>query len=164
MIAIYGLHAATIAAQIGGEVGSRVQLVAVIASIVMLAFVFELVRRRALVERYALIWMSATFGLLVLAIWRELLGDIADLLGIAAPVNALFLIVLGVTFLLLLHFSVVSSRLGEETKILAQEVARLRQELDDARSGDVNGAAGSDAGSEHGSAPQPSDPPGSAAP
>ena len=144
MIAVFALHATTIAAQVGGEVGSRVQLVAVIVSIVLLAFVFELVRRRALVERYALIWMSATFGLLVLAIWRGLLGDIADLLGIAAPVNALFLIVLGVTFLLLLHFSVVSSRLGEETKILAQEVARLRQELDDARGGGANGAGGSD--------------------
>ena len=161
---MFGLHATTIAAQVGGDVGSRVQLVAVIVSIVMLAFVFELVRRRALVERYALIWMSATFGLLVLAIWRGLLGDIADLLGIAAPVNALFLIVLGVTFLLLLHFSVVSSRLGEETKILAQEVARLRQELDDARSGGASGAAGSDAASEDGPVPQRSDSPGSAAP
>ena len=119
----------TVLAQLDGGVSSRVQLVAVIVIIVLLAFVLELVRRRQLVERYALIWMTAAFALLALAIWRGLLGDLADLLGIASPVNALFLIALGVTFLMLLHFSVVSSRLGEETKILAQEVGRLQQEL-----------------------------------
>jgi hypothetical protein len=101
----------------------------VIVAIVLLAFVLELVRRRQLVERYALIWMMATLALVVLAIWRGLLGELADLLGIASPVNALFLVALGVTFLLLLHFSVVSSRLSEETKILAQELARVQQEL-----------------------------------
>ncbi len=124
---------ATVVGQVDGNVSSRVQLVAVIVGVVLLAFVLELVRRRQLVERYALIWMVATFALLVLAIWRGLLGDLADLLGIASPVNALFLVALGLTFLLLLHFSVVSSRLGEETKILAQEVARLQQELRAAR-------------------------------
>jgi len=121
--------ATTVLAQTGDSISSRVQLVAVIVAIVLLAFVLELVRRRQLVERYALIWMMATLALVVLAIWRGLLGELADLLGIASPVNALFLVALGVTFLLLLHFSVVSSRLSEETKILAQELARVQQEL-----------------------------------
>lgn len=125
--------ATTTLAQTGGSISTRVQLVAVIVAIVLLAFVLELVRRRQLVERYALIWMMATLALVVLAIWRGLLGELADLLGIASPVNALFLVALGVTFLLLLHFSVVSSRLSEETKILAQELARVQQELRAAR-------------------------------
>lgn len=120
---------ATTVAQLNGGVNSRVQLVAVIVSVILLAFVLELVRRRQLVERYALIWMLATVALLVLAIWRGLLGELADLLGIAAPPNALFLIALGLIVLLLLSFSVSNSRLGEETKILAQEVARLDQQV-----------------------------------
>lgn len=125
--------AAGVIAQLDGDLSSRVQLVAVIVSVVLLAFVLELVRRRQLVERYALIWMFATLALLVLAIWRGLLENLADLLGIASPVNALFLIALAGIFLLLLHFSVVSSRLSQETKILAQEIARLHQELRAAR-------------------------------
>ncbi len=120
---------AMLVGQLDGGVNSRVQLVAVIVSVILLAFVLELVRRRQLVERYALIWMTATVALLVLAIWRGLLGELADALGIVSPPNALFLIALGLIVLLLLHFSVTSSRLGEETKILAQEVARLDQEL-----------------------------------
>jgi hypothetical protein len=120
--------------------GSRVQIVAVIVTALMLLVVFELVRRRRLVERYALLWMTVAVGLLVLAIWTDLLSWASDLVGIDVPSNALFLAAFGVAFLLLLHFSVATSRLGEETKILAQEVARLDEELRQMRAVSENGA------------------------
>jgi hypothetical protein len=72
--------------------------------------------------------MSAAFALLILAIWRDLLEIGSDFLGIAVPANALFLVAFAVIFVLLLHFSVATSRLGDETKILAQEVARLDEQ------------------------------------
>ena len=97
--------------------------------------VLELVRRRRLVERYALLWMLVSVALLVLAIWNQLLASAADLLHIEVPANFLFIAAFGVAFVLLLHFSVATSRLSEETKILAQEVARLDEELRAARGG-----------------------------
>jgi len=124
---------------VSGQVGTRVQIVAVIVTAIILGAVLELVRRRRLVERYALLWMLAAVALLVLAIWRGALNELADLLGIASPPNALFLIALGVVFVLLLHFSIATSRLSEETKILAQEVARLDAEARTARRGEANG-------------------------
>ena len=120
--------------------GSRVQIVAVLVTALMLLVVLELVRRRRLVERYALLWMTVAAGLLVLAIWTDLLSWASDLVGIDVPSNALFLAAFGVAFLLLLHFSVATSRLGEETKILAQEVARLDEELRHIRAGSRNGS------------------------
>ena len=54
-------------------------------------------------------------------------------MGIEEPANAIFILAFGVVFVLLLHFSVATSRLSEETKILAQENARLEQELRVAR-------------------------------
>ena len=105
--------------------------------------VLELVRRRYLAERYALIWMIVSGGLLILAIWTDLLSWGTDLLSIEVPANGLFLAAFGVAFVLLLHFSVATSRLSEQTKILAQEVARLDAELRAARS---NGAGPSSAG------------------
>jgi hypothetical protein len=121
------------------QVGTRVQIVAVIVTAIILGAVLELVRRRRLVERYALLWMLAAVALLVLAIWRGALNDLANLLGIASPPNALFLIALGVVFVLLLHFSIATSRLSEETKILAQEVARLDAEGRATRQAAANG-------------------------
>lgn len=108
-----------------GDLGLQAQIIAVIGTVLFLILVIELVRRRRLVERYALLWITAAIILVVLSLWADGLRVIADGLGIIAPVNALFLIGLGTVFVLALHFSVAFSRLSEETKILAQEVARL---------------------------------------
>jgi hypothetical protein len=131
---------------------TRVRIAAVIATALMLGVVLELVRRRRLVERYALLWMVVALALLVLAIWNELLGVAADLLGIAVPSNALFLAAFGVAFLLLLHFSVITTRLSEETKILAQEVARLGEELQATRALAADGDQAARKGGERGAA------------
>jgi hypothetical protein len=126
----------------GGHLDNEVRIVAVILTGVMLGIVLELVRRRRLVERYALLWMTVSIVLLVLAIWNQLLNLASDAIGIAVPANALFLAAFAVAFLMLLHFSVITSRLSEETKILAQEVARLDAEARAARAAGTNGDAG----------------------
>ena len=107
----------------------RLQVVAVIITGIMFLVVLELVRRRHLAERYALLWMLVAGALLVLAIWTDLLSWGTELLRIEVPANGLFLAAFAVAFLLLLHFSVATSRLSEQAKILAQEVARLDGEL-----------------------------------
>ena len=110
------------------KLSGKAQIIAVIVTVLLLALVVELVRRRRLVERYALLWMFAAAFLVVLAVWNGGLEFIADLVGIQSPPNALFLLGLAVIFGLLLNFSIAFSRLSEETKILAQEVARMDRE------------------------------------
>ena len=86
---------------------------------------FELLRRRRLIERYALLWLFSSLVLLVLSIWTGLLEIISKAVGIIYPPNALFAIAFAFVLLLLLHFSIAISRLSGETKVLAQKVARL---------------------------------------
>lgn len=126
---------------------TKVQIVALVATLALFLLVLDLVRRRRLAERYALLWMFASAALLVLAIWRNGLDVIADAMGVEQPANALFILAFGVGFVLLLHFSVATSRLSEETKILAQESARLEQELRAAR-GEPPGSNGASAAAE----------------
>jgi hypothetical protein len=123
----------------GGHLDNRVRIVAVVVTAIMLGIVLELVRRRRLVERYALLWMIVALALLVLAIWNQLLSLASNAIGIAVPANALFIAAFAVAFLMLLQFSVVTTRLSEETKILAQEVARLDAEARAARQAQANG-------------------------
>ena len=128
-----------------GGIETKAQIIALVVTFAIFLFVLDLVRRRRLSERYALLWMIAALALLVLSIWTGGLDAIADLMGIQEPANAIFIIAFAVGFLLLLNFSVVSSRLGEESKVLAQEVARLEQELRHERSlrgGDPSGFSG----------------------
>ena len=111
----------------------KLQLFAIAASGVLLLIVFELLRRRRLIERYALIWLGSALVLLGLAIWTNLLEIVSKALGIAYPPNALFLIAFAFVLLLLLHFSIAISRLSNETKVLAQDQARLDSELRELR-------------------------------
>jgi len=84
--------------------------------------------------------LSAAILLVILAVWDGGLEWIADALGILSPPNALFFLGLATVFGLALHFSVAFSRLSEETKILAQEVARLDGEQRRLRGTTLSGA------------------------
>ena len=125
---------------------TKAQIIAVVVTLAIFLLILELVRRRRLAERYALLWLSAAAALLVLSIWTDGLDVIADAMGVQEPANAIFILAFGVVFVLLLHFSVATTRLAEETKILAQESARLEQELREAR-GEVPTGNGAGPGS-----------------
>jgi len=111
-----------------GEVSSRAQIVAIIGTVLFLGLVLELVRRRKLIERYALLWMLVALFGVVLAIWNDALNSIAEATGIQSPTNGLFLLGLVAIVAMLLNFSAAISRLSEETKILAQTISRLDAE------------------------------------
>jgi hypothetical protein len=111
-----------------GTLGTRVQIFAIAGSALLFVFVLELLRRRRLSEPYAILWLAASVVLLVLAVWDDLLSELADLVGIATPANALFVVGFGFILVLLLSFSTVISRLTRENKLLAQEIARLNRE------------------------------------
>ena len=108
---------------------ARIQVVAIVAAAGLIGVLLELVRRRRLLERYALLWLFSAFVLLALAIWRGLLEDVAQLIGVAYPPNALFLVAFGFVLVLLLHFSLAVSRLSDQTKVLAQRLALLDEHV-----------------------------------
>jgi hypothetical protein len=108
---------------------TRIQILSILATSALVLFVLELVRRRRLQERYALLWLVSAVMLLVLAIWRDALAKVAVAVGIAYPPNALFFLAFAAILVVLLHFSVVISRLSDQTKILAQRTAMLDERL-----------------------------------
>ncbi len=114
------------AARAGASVSPTLTRVMVIAIAVLVALiVLELVRRRRMMERYALLWLGAAATLLVLAIWKGLLTTLSSDVGIKAPANALFAVGFAFIVVLLLSVSLVISRLSDQNKQLAQRVALL---------------------------------------
>jgi hypothetical protein len=103
----------------------RIQLIAIVGSALLLLIVLELVRRKAFLERYALLWLLSAVVMLGLSLAKGVLQSVADLVGIAYPPNALFLVAFGFVLVLLLHFSLAVSRLSDQAKVLAQRMALL---------------------------------------
>jgi hypothetical protein len=108
---------------------TRIQILLIVVTVGLLAFVLELVRRRHLQERYALLWILAAVVLVILAIFRNLLDAVAHAIGIFYAPSALFVVAFGFVLILLLHFSLAVSRLADQNKVLAQYVGLLREHL-----------------------------------
>ena len=118
------------AAASSASVSPTLTRIAVIAiAVLVAAIVVELVRRRRMMERYALLWLGAAATLLVLAIWKGLLTTLSADVGIKAPANALFAVGFAFVVVLLLSVSLAISRLSDQNKQLAQRVALLDDRL-----------------------------------
>ena len=107
----------------------RIQIVAIVTSASLLLLVLEFVRQKRFLERYALLWLLSASVLLGLSIWRGALEQLALVVGVSYPPNALFLIAFGFSLILLLHFSIATSRLTDQTKILAQRLAIAEERI-----------------------------------
>ena len=108
-----------------------VKILAISGSAAVLLVVLELIRRGRLKERYSLLWLFSGTVMLILSLSRGLLEYIARLVGIFYPPSLLFLVAFVFLLLITLHFSAVISGLSEKNKRLAQELALLRQALDE---------------------------------
>ena len=115
----------------------RIQLFATGVCALLLFVIFELVRSRRLMERYALLWLLSGLVLLGLAIWRNVLEIVAKAIGVFYPPSALFIVAFGFVLLLLLHFSVVVSRLSDQNKLLSQRLALLEEKATRPRKGQL---------------------------
>jgi hypothetical protein len=109
---------------------TRLQLAAVVAAGLLFLFIFELVRRRRLMERYALLWLFSAAVLLFLSAWKDALNEFAGAVGIYYAPSALFAVAFGFALMLLLHFSLVVSRLVDQNKVLAQKLGQLQERVD----------------------------------
>lgn len=114
---------------------TRLLILGLAVSAVVLISVLGLIRTRRLQERFALLWILAAVGVSFFALWPGALNRLARVTGIAYGPSALFLLasifVLGV----LLQSTVMISRLAHETQQLAQHVALLDERLRSIKSG-----------------------------
>jgi hypothetical protein len=121
-----------------GSIGTNIrttQYIAIVVSIGLFLYILFLVRNKKIKEEYSLLWLFSSIVFIIFSIWREGLEFFAKLMGIAYPPAALFLILLLAIFLILIEFSINISKLSEKNKILAQELALLRNELEALKTG-----------------------------
>lgn len=111
-----------------------VSILGAIASFALVLVVLELIRRRRLRERYALLWLATGIALTALSAWRDGLNTIAGWLGVRGyPPAVLFAVGMLFIIAVLLHYSTVVSRLADQNVVLAQRIALLENELSERR-------------------------------
>jgi len=100
-------------------------------TLIIFAAVIGLVLKRKITERFAILWMGISLLLLLgSSLGFRYLFKIAQLFGIPYPPSALFLLVIFGLTLLIIELYAWVSKLNERSRVLAQEIALLRDSLD----------------------------------
>jgi hypothetical protein len=115
----------TLGVHLSPLLSQRVEVV--VLAMIVCGLIFELVRRKRLMERYAILWLAAGATVLVLGLWQGLLTMLAHSVGIYYAPSALFAVAFLFVLVMLVHFSMTVSRLSDENKILAQRLALLHR-------------------------------------
>lgn len=106
------------------------QAIAALLSLTATAVVVELIRRRKIQDVLWLPWLAAALFPAGLGFWQKSWASFAQWLGIRYEPLLLVALASLVSFGMLLHLSVVVSALIRKNLRLAQEIALLRQELE----------------------------------
>ena len=101
----------------------RIQFFSIIFSLFIFFFIFGLVKNKRVKEEYSILWFAMSLFLLYLSLDRHAIDRLGNLFGIAYTPSVLTLLTTGFTFLLLIHMTVVVTRLSEQNKELIQELA-----------------------------------------
>lgn len=109
----------------------RIQIFILIFVLLILLFVFELLRRRKISEAVTLWWLFIGVIIAVLTVSKRLLLYITLSLGTALPMTTLILLSLLFILLMLVYFSMKISVLSDQLKDLTQYIAILKNEYDD---------------------------------
>lgn len=105
-------------------------ILAIAASLLTFVFVFYLLSRGILKEKYAALWLVVSGVALVFAVFPGLLRWISDLIGVKTPSNLLFFVTVVLLVLVSVQLSYELSRHEVRMRRLAEEVALLRQRID----------------------------------
>lgn len=105
-------------------------LAAFLLALAIVGLVAEMLRRKKLREKYAIWWLVVGLATLVLAAFPELLVTVAQIVGVQLPSNLLFILSILMLLGVCLHLSWEISVVEEETRVLAEEVAILRTQVE----------------------------------
>ena len=110
---------------------SRVHLTALAACVITVSVIVELLRRRHIRDKFAVVWLIVCVPVVVFAVSPGLFNHLAHSLGVINPPD--LLTVLAALFLLIVcvYLSWEVGRLEDKTRLLAEEVALLRREMED---------------------------------
>ena len=107
----------------------RIQIIAIVVSILFLLYIVHLIVKGKLREEYSIVWIVCTIILVLFSFWRDGLAVVSDLVGVYSPPNLVFIAAIFAVFIYLLHLSVVISKLQSQNKQLAQDVALLKEKF-----------------------------------
>lgn len=101
----------------------KIQIAIAIIILIGLGYIINLIRRRRVELKYALSWLLIGLFVLIIDCFPKLMDKMANLVGIASPVNMMFFIGFLLSLLIILTLTVALSSAASSVKRLIQVIA-----------------------------------------
>ena len=102
-------------------------------SLLVLVFIIYSSVKSSMDVHYAVLWITMAAIILLIGLWPELAGAIADWIGFQSVSNFVFLAMTAVLFLLSYYSFLKISRMNEDIRKLNYKVASLQKELQETK-------------------------------
>lgn len=109
----------------------RLQVILICALVIIFILLVNAVKKNNLDIKYSLCWLLLVVVLIILTCFKDLLEIMADVMGIASPVNMLFLCGFVFALLIIYTLTVALSKISNRVRRLAQEIAFLSNKINE---------------------------------
>lgn len=105
------------------------QIFLIISVLIFLSVIIYYLAKKRLNLKYSLVWLGAGVGLLVLAVFPQLVTAVGELIGIATPVNTVFLFAGMFMLLIIFTLTIIVSHMNNQIYRLVQTQAILEKRV-----------------------------------
>lgn len=108
----------------------RLQLIAILVSLILIGIIVELIRRKQLKVEYSVFWFLVAILSLIFSLWQGVLKKLAEFLGALSPLGVLVILGFGSITLILLYLSIIISKISNEKKDIFKELSIMKWKLE----------------------------------
>jgi hypothetical protein len=101
------------------------QIFTSVVNLLTLLLILDFLRKEKLKVKYSILWFMTIVVIQCLIFFESWLNDLAKLVGVFYPPSLLFYLAFLFLFVIVLHLSLVISKLTRQNQVLAQKVALL---------------------------------------
>ncbi len=99
--------------------------------VVLVIIILEMLRRKSLREKYAIVWLSMAATILIAAAFPNYLNQLSRFLGFQYLSNFVLLFFGVINLIVVMHLSVVIGKTEDQNQTLAEEIALLKEKITD---------------------------------
>ena len=110
---------------------SSLRISLLLASLVVFGSILFFVIKKKINIKYSIVWILWAIAIVLMVLCPDPFYEFAHLLGIEIPVNAVFLIMITLIYILVFYVYVMISKHNEEIIKLTYEISVLKKQLED---------------------------------
>lgn len=112
-------------------ISNNLKILSIIAILVIALIITFFVRKNKIIIKYSIIWYSCCILLILFVLFPTILTWFTHLFGVELESNFIFMIMIGILFIINISLTVIVSEQKESIKALIQEISIQKSESGD---------------------------------